>query len=61
MTADESVGTDLVRLRSEWQKACRAWNADGGPLEKTVKADEDLYFAALFLIEHLEERSPDRS
>lgn len=38
--------------------AKRAWNKDGGPIEKTIKAGEDLYFAASFLIEALIEGRP---
>jgi len=46
-----------AQLIARWESAKRAWNRDGGPIEKTVKAGEDLYFAADFLIEALlEER-----
>ncbi len=41
------------RLASKWEAAKRKWNRDGGPIEKTVEAGEDLYFAADDLIEHL--------
>jgi hypothetical protein len=44
---------DRGALVSAFRKASRAWNADGGPIEKTVKAGEDLFFAAHFLIEDL--------
>ena len=45
----------LEKLRRDWEAAKSAWNNDGGPLEKTVEAGERLYFAGIFLIEHLEE------
>jgi len=44
---------DRAALVAAFRKASRAWNADGGPIEKTVKAGEELYFAAHFLIEDL--------
>jgi len=45
---------DIPALQRKWEAAQRAWNRDGGPIEKTVKAGEDLYFAASFLIEALQ-------
>ena len=45
--------TDRPLLIAAFRKASRAWNADGGPIEKTVKAGEDLFFAAHFLVEDL--------
>jgi len=45
--------TDHALLIAAFRKASRAWNADGGPIEKTVKAGEDLFFAAHFLVENL--------
>ena len=44
---------DRALLIAAFRKASRAWNADGGPIEKTVKAGEDLFFAAHFLVEDL--------
>lgn len=48
-----SVEPTLAQLVAKYESAKRAWNKDGGPIEKTVKAGEDLYFAADFLIEAL--------
>jgi hypothetical protein len=39
---------DRALLIAAFRKASRAWNADGGPIEKTVKAGEDLFFARTF-------------
>jgi len=50
---DERREPDRAARVAAFRKASRAWNADGGPIEKTVKAGEDLYFAAHFLIEDL--------
>jgi len=46
-------GDDRAARVAAFRKASRAWNKDGGPIEATVKAGEDLYFAAHFLIEDL--------
>lgn len=46
----------MTDREKEWKRAMAAWNKDAGPIEKTVKAGEDLYFAALFLIEELREK-----
>lgn len=50
------MDAELEKLYRAYKAAQRAWNKDGGPIEKTVKAGEDLYFAAEFLIEALNER-----
>lgn len=43
----------IPQLIAKWESAKRAWNKDGGPIEKTVKVGEDLYFAGCLLIEAL--------
>lgn len=50
-----SLEPTLAQLRAKWASAKRAWDHDNGPIERTVKAGEELYFAAVFLIEALEE------
>lgn len=49
------IDKDLPELRRKWKAAQHAWNKDSGPIEKTIQAGEDLYFAATFLIDRLEE------
>jgi hypothetical protein len=49
---------ELSELRAEWFKAKQAWNACNSlDVETQIARGEDLYFAASFLIEHLEELS----
>lgn len=44
---------DVAALRRQWDRARKAWNRDNGPIEATVNAGENLYFAASNLIEAL--------
>lgn len=48
-----SATAPLTTYQVAYAKAKMAWNRDEGPIEKTVKAGEDLYFAAEHLIEYL--------
>lgn len=48
---------ERAALRRAFTRASSAWNADAGPIEKTVAAGENLYFAAWAYIEALEEQA----
>jgi hypothetical protein len=53
-TTKADTKADTKALAATWHTAQRNWNKDNGPVERTVKAGEELYFASLFLIEALE-------
>lgn len=59
MTMYKSWKAELTVLEKKWASAKNRWNKDGGPIEKTINAGEDLYFAAETLIEHLKEMPLD--
>jgi len=45
------------QMRAVYDRAVKAWNKDGGPIEKTVNAGEDLFFAGDALITELTEQN----
>lgn len=48
--------SNATTFRSKFESAVNAWNSDPGPIERTIEAGENLYFAAHNLIDELTEQ-----
>ena len=51
--ASGKADAELARLLRKYEAAQRGWNNDPGPIERTVMAGENLFFAADELIRYL--------